>query len=141
MLLVVGGGLAIGALTRPDDWYRALAKPPFNPPDWVFAPVWTALYAAIAVAGWRTWRRGRDRAGMALWWGQLALNFAWTPLFFGAHRIDLALATIVVLLATILGFIAWTAARDRISALLFVPYAVWVGFATILTTALFARNS
>ncbi len=127
LLLVNGGGLAIGAVTGPDAWYAALAKPSFNPPNWLFGPVWTTLYAMIAVAGWRVWLR--DRAGpRAKWWWilQLGLNFAWSPLFFGAHRIDLALAVILLLLASILAFIVETSRGDRVAALLFVPYAAWV---------------
>lgn len=139
LLLVVGGGLLIGRLTGPDAWFAGLAKPGFNPPAWVFAPVWTALYVLIAVAGWRASRTGHAKA-IALWWTQLALNFAWTPLFFGAHRIDLALATIVLLLAAICAFIAIAVRTDRIAALFFVPYAAWVAFATALTYSILRLN-
>ncbi len=141
LLLVVGGGLAVGFLTRPDEWYRQLAKPSFNPPDEVFGPVWTLLYAMVAVAGWRIHRLPSAGRLKALWWIQLVLNFAWTPLFFGAHRIDLALLTIMLLLATILAFTVLAAARDRAAAVLFVPYAAWVAFATILTGALLTLNN
>jgi translocator protein len=137
LAVVLGCGFAIGALFRPDAWYAALAKPPFNPPGWVFAPVWTALYAMIAVAGARTYERG---GGFMLWAAQLALNFAWTPVFFGLHRPGVALAIVVALLAVIVSFIQsrWTA--DRVSALLFVPYAAWVAFAAVLNGAIVALN-
>jgi benzodiazapine receptor len=138
LVLTVGGGLAIGLLTRPDAWYEALQKPSFNPPNWLFGPVWTILYVMIAVAGWRVWRSSASLP--RIWSAQLLLNFAWTPLFFGAHRIDLALATIVLLLATIVTFAVLAARRDRIAALLFVPYAAWVAFATLLTGALYFLN-
>lgn len=77
LVLVVGGGLAISYVTAPGEWYAGLAKPSFNPPNWLFAPVWTVLYVLIAVAGWRTFER--DRAGwpMRVWWAQLGLNFLW----------------------------------------------------------------
>ena len=91
LVLVVGGGLAIGFVTAPGDWYAGLAKPAFNPPNWLFAPVWTVLYVLIAVTGWRTFERDRGGWPMRLWWAQLALNFLWSPVFFTAHRIGLAL--------------------------------------------------
>ena len=137
LVVVLGGGLAIGAVTRPDGWYAALAKPPFNPPNWVFAPAWTLLYVMIAVAGARTYE---CVSGFFLWVAQLALNFAWTPAFFLLHHPTLALCLIAALLAVILVFIVtrWTA--DRVSALLFVPYAAWVAFATLLNASIVVLN-
>jgi benzodiazapine receptor len=135
--VVLGGGLAIGSVTRPDGWYAALAKPPFNPPNWVFAPVWTLLYAVIAVAGARTYERVN---GFFLWVVQMALNFAWTPAFFLLHRPTLALVIIVALLAVILIFTRARWSADRVSSLLFVPYAVWVAFATLLNAAIVVLN-
>ncbi|PLW78228.1 TspO/MBR family protein [Cohaesibacter celericrescens] len=140
ILLVMGGGIFIGTQTLPGDWFAGLTKPSFNPPNWIFAPVWTVLYLFIAIAGWRSWRQGWTRTPMQLWFVQLVLNFAWSPLFFTAHRTDLALAVIVLLLVSILIFITKTWRLDRISAGLFVPYAAWVGFATLLNGAIFALN-
>lgn len=141
LLLVIGGGLAIGAATRPDSWYAALAKPSFNPPGWLFGPVWTILYVLIAVAGWRTWQRlPRSATAMRLWALQLALNFAWSPVFFGLHRVDLALGIVVAMLASIAAFIAASGRHDRVSALLFAPYLLWVGFATTLNGAIWRLN-
>ena len=137
LAVVLGCGLVIGTVTRPDGWYAALAKPPFNPPNWVFAPVWTLLYVMIAVAGARSYERA---GGFRLWVAQLALNFAWTPAFFLLHRPTLALVIIVALLAVIVIFVRarWTA--DRVSALLFVPYAAWVAFATLLNASIVVLN-
>jgi benzodiazapine receptor len=140
ILLVLGGGTLIGLMTLPGEWYAGLAKPPFNPPNWIFAPVWTLLYIMVAVAGWRTWQRGPRSAAMAVWFIQLALNFVWSPVFFGAHRIGGALAVIVALLAAIIAFIVMAWPRDRIAALLFTPYAAWVAFATLLNGALWYLN-
>jgi tryptophan-rich sensory protein len=137
LVVVLGVGLAIGSVTRPDGWYAALAKPPFNPPNWVFAPVWTLLYVMIAVAGARTYERVR---GFSLWVAQMALNFAWTPVFFLLHKPVLALAIIVALLAVILAFIKMKWPQDRVSAGLFVPYAAWVAFATLLNASIVALN-
>jgi tryptophan-rich sensory protein len=137
LAVVLGGGLAIGAVTRPDGWYAALAKPPFNPPNWAFAPVWTLLYVMIAVAGARTYERA---SGFFLWVLQLALNLAWAPAFFLLHRPTLALVIVAALLVVILIFIRarWTA--DRVSALLFAPYAAWVAFATLLNASIVVLN-
>jgi translocator protein len=140
LVLVTGGGLAIGYVTAPGEWYAGLAKPAFNPPAWVFGPAWTALYVLIAVAGWRMWRRDRGGWAMKLWWTQLALNFAWSPVFFSAHRIGLALVIVVLLLAVILAFMAAAWRRDRVAAWLFVPYAAWVGFASVLNASIWSLN-
>ena len=137
LVVVLGAGLAIGSVTRPDGWYAALNKPPFNPPSWVFAPVWTLLYVMIAVAGARTYARIR---GFSLWVVQMALNFAWTPAFFLLHRPVLALVIVVALLASILAFIKMKWPDDRVSAWLFVPYAAWVAFATLLNASIVALN-
>ena len=141
LIVVLGGGSLIGLVVRPDTWYGTLNKPPFNPPDWVFAPVWTALYVMIAIAGWRVWlREGWSSHAMMLWLMQMALNFAWTPMFFGAHVPSAALIIIVVLLIAIVGFIRAAWPRDRIAAWLFVPYAAWVAFACVLNAAIVVLN-
>ena len=140
LLLVVGGGLAIGWLTAPGDWYARLEKPAFNPPGWLFPPVWTVLYVLVAVAGWRLWRLDRGGWSMKLWWAQLILNFLWSPVFFGAHRIGLALIVILLLLPAILAFIAVAWRQDRAAALLFLPYAAWVAFALALNASILMLN-
>lgn len=138
--LVPACGLAIGYATRPGDWYAALAKPAFTPPGWLFAPAWTALYAMIGLAGWRAWKMAPRGRPMTLWWMQLGLNFLWSPVFFGARRIGLALLVIVPLLAAILGFIVAAWRRDPVAASLFVPYATWVAFAAVLNGSILALN-
>lgn len=140
LTLVVGGGLVIGIVTRPGDWYADLVKPPFNPPNWIFGPAWTVLYGFIAVAGWRIRMRRPRRRPMTLWWLQLGLNFLWSPLFFVAHRIDLALGVIALLLLAIVAFIVTTWRVDRIAGWLFVPYAAWVAFATLLNASIVMLN-
>jgi benzodiazapine receptor len=140
LMLVLGGGLVLGFLTAPGEWYAGLSKPAFNPPAWIFAPVWTVLYVLIALAGWRVWRRDRNGWPMRLWWAQLVLNFLWSPVFFTAHQLGLAFALILLLLVAILAFIAATWRQDRVAAWLFVPYAAWVTFASVLNASLFALN-
>jgi tryptophan-rich sensory protein len=140
LALVIGGGLAMGFFTRPGEWYAGLEKPSFNPPNWVFAPVWTTLYIMIAVAGWRVWRADSGSMAMKLWWAQLVLNFVWSPMFFAAHQLGAALAVVLALLATILAFIASAWRVDRIAAWLLAPYAAWVAFASTLNASLLALN-
>ncbi len=139
-LVIVFGIAMLGAFAKPDAWYDALAKPSFNPPAWVFAPVWTVLYAAIAVAGWRIHARCGWTRPMKWWAAQLALNGAWSPLFFGMHGITAALADIVVLLIAVMVTAALFFRRDRIAGWLMLPYAAWVAFATVLTASIWFLN-
>jgi benzodiazapine receptor len=134
---VLGIGSLIGSVTRPDGWYAALAKPPFSPPNWIFGPVWSLLYVMIGIAGVRTFERGN---GMRLWLAQMALNFAWTPAFFVMHRPGLGLLIVLGMLATIVAFIVTRWNADRVSAWLFVPYAAWVAFASLLNAAIVVLN-
>lgn len=140
LILVLGGGLLLGLLTAPGEWYAGLAKPAFNPPGWLFGPVWTVLYIFIAVAGWRIWQRERCGWPMRLWWAQLGLNFLWLPVFFAAHQIGVALAIILLLLAVILLLISTTWQRHTAAASMLAPYAAWVAFASLLNASLFTLN-
>jgi benzodiazapine receptor len=141
LILVVGGGIIIGIVTAPGAWYADLIKPPFNPPNWIFGPVWTVLYICIAIAGWRIWLRHPGGWAMKLWAAQLALNFIWSPVFFSAHRIDIALGIIILMLIAIITFIVKARPKDDLAALLFLPYAAWVAFAAILNGALLYLNT
>lgn len=141
LILVVGGGIAIGIATAPGAWYVSLIKPFFNPPNWIFGPVWTALYICIAIAGWRVWLREPGGWAMKLWAAQLALNFIWSPVFFSAHRMDIALGIIILMLITIITFIVKARPKDDLAALLFLPYAAWVAFAAILNGSLLYLNT
>ncbi len=136
-IAVVAIGVMIGLLNLPGEWYAGLNKPWFNPPNWLFGPVWTILYALIGFAGWRTWP---DPSLRTVWLIQMLLNFAWSPLFFGAHHVGAALAVILALLAAILAFV-WKARRvDPLASGLFLPYAAWVAFASLLNGALWRLN-
>jgi translocator protein len=136
--VLVLGGMATGPAL--DDWYPALRKPAWNPPGWVFGPVWTLLYPAIAVAGWLAWREGRARAGVLLYLLQLALNAAWPWLFFFERRPDLALACIAALWLAILATIVAFRRVSGTAALLLLPYLAWVGFAAALNHAIWRLN-
>ncbi len=140
LVLVVGGGLAIGYITLPGEWYAGLIKPSFNPPNWIFAPVWTVLYILIAIAGWRVWDHELTTP-QQFWWTQLVLNFLWSPTFFGLQQMGLALVVIVLLLLAIIGFIKVTWNSEQVSAFLFLPYLLWVAFATLLNASLWMLNA
>ncbi len=135
--LVLGVGIAIGTTVRPGDWYGSLNKAWFTPPPAVFGPVWTVLYVLIGWAGARKILHGGARG---LWVGQMALNWAWSPVFFGLHWTGAALAIILCMLVLILAFIAAEWRRDRLSALMFVPYAVWVSLASAVNAGVVWLN-
>lgn len=137
---VLGGGLLIGSVSMPDAWYQTLAKPSFDPPGWLFGPVWSILYILIGIAGARTWIHHRGSTAMRFWLAQMALNFLWPPVFFILHSISSALVVIIALLIAIVGFIVTSRRQDRIAALLFVPYLAWVCFATLLNGAILYLN-
>jgi benzodiazapine receptor len=138
-LVVVAGG-AVGFFTAPGEWYAGLQKPSFNPPNWLFGPVWFVLYVMIGIAGWRVWRGVDTGAAQVVWWVQFGLNLLWAPIFFAAENIDLALAVIVAMWLTIAAFIALTWQKDRVAAWLFVPYLAWVSFATLLNASIWWLN-
>lgn len=137
---VIGAGSMIGISNAPGEWYAGLSKPPFNPPNWVFGPVWFALYVLIAVAGWRTFLAEPSGTGMKLWYAQLILNWLWSPVWFGLHLLWPAFIVIIALLALIIAFIRNRWNRDRLAAWLFVPYAAWVGFASLLNLSIAVLN-
>ncbi len=131
-----------GYAFKPDGWYRRIVKPEWTPPDWLFAPVWTALYLLIGVAVYRVARRDSEHTPAALAWffAQLVLNALWSPLFFGLHRPDLALACIVALWIAIVGTMRSFAKISPASAALLAPYLLWVSYATALNAAIVHLN-
>jgi tryptophan-rich sensory protein len=144
VLLTLAVGAAASAFSEPAlrDWYITLAHPAFSPPNWMFAWVWTALYILTALAAWRVWRitgmRSLEIASYAI---QLGLNFAWSWLFFGLHRIGAAFAEILVLDVAVLLTTALFFRRDRLAGLLFLPYLGWSIFASFLTHAIWSLNA
>lgn len=141
-LVVSGlGGLATAA--GVDGWYRTLVKPGFNPPDWVFAPVWTVLYLMMAVAAWRVWRTAATvdrRRALAAFGVQLGLNLLWSILFFGLQQIGLALFEILLLLSAIAVCVVLFWRVERLAGWLLVPYLLWVAFAATLNLSLWLLN-
>lgn len=131
---------ATGALFRPGAWYKSLSKPAWTPPDWLFGPVWTVLYLMIAVAGWLAWRAEGFGPSVAIWTAGLIANGLWSWLFFGRRQMSLALVDILLMLALIVAFIAVTWQPARTAALLFLPYLVWVAYATTLNAGFLVLN-
>ena len=134
---------AIGSRFMPGEWYASLAKPSWNPPSWIFGPVWTLLYLLMAIAAWLVWRAaGFSGAGPALgcYLLQLALNAAWSWLFFGRHTLSGALVDIVALWVAIVLTALLFRRHSPAAAALFLPYIAWVTFAAGLNWALFRLN-
>lgn len=124
-------------------WYPTLVKPAWNPPAWIFGPVWTALYVAMAVAAWRSWRRveGAEATAILRLYGiQLALNALWSVLFFGLQRPDWALLDIVLLWLVLVVLLRRFWRLDRPAAVLWSAYVAWVSFATALNAAIWVLN-
>lgn len=129
---------------EPGTWYAALSRPGWTPPNWIFAPVWTILYAMMGVAAWLVWRKaGLAGAGLPLtvFAVQLILNGLWSYLFFGRHQIGLAFGEIIILWLCILLtlYLFWNV--RQLAGILMIPYLLWVGFATVLNYAFWRLNS
>lgn len=134
---------AFGAQFEPGSWYRQLVRPEWTPPNWLFGPVWTFLYIAMAVAAWLVWCRGglrRNLVALSVYGLQLVLNGLWSWLFFGQHLIGLALIDIVLLLAAIVITTVLFFKRRILSGVLMLPYALWVSFATALNFQIWRLN-
>jgi translocator protein len=143
-LVLTFGAAVLGSRFPPDAWYYQLNKPSWNPPGWVFAPVWTLLYAMMAVSAWLVWKRyGFTGAAVALslFVLQLILNAAWTWLFFGLHRPDLAFVDIILLWAGILATLVAFWKLLPVAGSLLIPYLAWVSFAAFLNWTLWRMNS
>ncbi len=149
-LVIVFAISAIGsAYTMPEigGWYSTLNKPPFNPPNWIFGPVWTTLYTLIAISGWRVWnhlsgefKEKITTPQMKIYAAQLTANCLWSIVFFGMHRIELALANIYLLLALIFINIGLFKRIDKPAAWLLAPYFFWVAFASVLNLTIVRLN-
>ena len=131
--------LSVGSM--PDAWYAALHKPSWNPPAWLFGPAWTLLYTLMAVAAWLVWKRVGFSRPLGLYFVQLALNAAWTPIFFGAHQLGWALVEIALLWIAILATLLSFRRVSTAAGWLFVPYLAWVTFASVLNATLWRLNS
>lgn len=135
---------ATGVFVSTGGWYAGLVKPAWNPPSWLFGPVWTVLYGMMASAAWLVWREGGWKArkqALGLYLAQWALNALWTPLFFGLQQPGLALVEIVLLDVAVWATLIAFARTRRLAGLLLVPYALWVAFATVLNFTIWRLNT
>jgi tryptophan-rich sensory protein len=142
--LIVGLTLAaafMGRLFPAGEWYEALARPSWTPPNWVFGPVWGVLYLAIAAAGFIAWRQGASWRALSIWFVALLLNALWSPVFFGAELPVGGIIVIALLWIAILLFIVAARRRAWVASLLFVPYLIWITFALVLNAAIVAMNA
>jgi tryptophan-rich sensory protein len=139
-------GLIGSLFTTPSipGWYAGLIKPSFNPPNWIFGPVWTTLYAMMGLAAWIVYDKGLKRPevrkALAVFGAQLVLNTTWSIVFFGAHQLVGAVVVIILLWAMILWTILAFRKISKAAAWLLVPYILWVSFASVLNVAICALN-
>lgn len=138
LTFLIGYGSAL--LSPPDEWYAALNKPWFNPPNWVFPIAWSLLYVPIGMAGARIWVSGMLGLPLLLWITQLGLNALWSYLFFNLQSPGLALVEVCFLFLAIIGFIRSAWFEERLASYFFIPYAAWVAFAAFLNAAIVTLN-
>ena len=144
LLCFLAAGLgSLFTMASLGSWYAGLAKPSWNPPSWLFGPVWTALYAMMAVAGWLVWRRGGVASGLALRWFavQLVLNVGWSAVFFGLQLPGLAFLEILVLWVAIAATLVTSWKVSRAAGILLAPYLLWVSFAAVLNFVIWRLNA
>ena len=141
----LAGGVVGSIFTQKSvkTWYPTLKKPSWTPPNWLFAPVWTSLYAMMGYASWRVFQQGgfeQQALPLGLYALQLGLNFTWSPLFFGAKKVGLALLNIsgmgIATGATAMAF--WDV--DPLASKLLFPYLFWISYATALNTYIYVNN-
>lgn len=140
LIVVVAVGGLIGTQSLPGPWYESLNKPAFNPPNWVFGPAWFTLYVLIAIAGWRIFMIDPRSTAMKVWYAQMVLNWAWSPVWFIAHQIWPAYAIIMALWLVIIAFMLIARRLDKPASWLFAPYLLWVTFASMLNLSIGLLN-
>ena len=143
ILLITFLASAIGGFTTTsfkEPWYSQIILPSFNPPSWVFAPVWTTLYIMMSVAIWKTWINSFDLKLLKLYFIHLFFNGTWSIVFFGFHQIGLALINLIIIIAFIIMLMKKYLIRDRFSFYLMIPYFLWSSYALILNSSIFLLN-
>ena len=138
--ILVFAAASSGAVFKPGEWYLSLKRPSWTPPSWAFPVVWTILYIMIAISGWMVWERAGWSAAIAVWGLQLVMNAAWSWLFFGRRRMDLAMIDVSLLFAAVVGYIVLAWPISQTAAYLFMPYALWVATAATLNYSVWQLN-
>lgn len=138
---IIGSVFTVNSI---NDWYQFLEKPVFSPPNWVFGPVWGVLYTLMGISVYLIWTsnvdKKRKRKAMMIFWVHLLLNALWSPIFFGAQNLGLALVVIAVILAFIILMIKIFWPIRKASSYLLIPYLLWVSFATVLNFSIYLLN-
>ena len=132
------GGYVTTSFKEP--WYSEIILPSFNPPSWVFAPVWTALYIMMSLAIWRIWIKLSDKKILAIYFYHLFFNATWSVIFFGFHLIELALFNLIIILFFIIKLMQIYFKKERFSFYLMIPYLLWSSYAFILNFTIAILN-
>ena len=132
------GSYATSAFKEP--WYSEIILPSFNPPSWVFAPVWLTLYFLMSLAIWKIWTNTFDSKLLKIYFIHIFFNSSWTVVFFGFHQIGLALLNLIIILIFIIILMREYFNKDKISFFLMTPYLIWSSYALILNSAIFLLN-
>ena len=132
------GGFVTTSFKEP--WYSEIILPSFNPPSWVFAPVWTSLYILMSLAIWRVWIKFYDHKILNIYFYHLLFNATWSVVFFGFHQIELALINLIIILIFVIILIKTYFKKDKLSFFLTVPYLLWVLYALVLNSAITILN-
>ena len=143
IILITFLASAIGGFTTTsfkEPWYSQIILPSFNPPSWVFAPVWTSLYVMMSIAIWKIWINSFDLELLKLYFIHLFFNGTWSVVFFGFHQIGLALVNLMIIIIFIIMLMKKYLARDRLSFYLMIPYFLWSSYALILNSSIFLLN-
>ena len=143
LILITFTASAIGSFITTsfkEPWYSEIILPSFNPPSWVFAPVWTILYIMMSVAVWKIWINTFDLKLLKLYFIHLFFNATWSIVFFGFHQIGLALINLIIILIFIFLLMQRYLAKDKISFYLMIPYFLWSSYALILNSSIFIIN-
>ena len=143
ILLITFAAPAIGSYatsTFKEPWYSEIILPSFNPPSWVFAPVWSSLYLMMSLAIWKIWINTFDIKLLKIYFVHILFNSTWTIVFFGFHQIGLALLNLIIILIFILILMKEYFKKDKISFYLMLPYISWSSYALVLNTAIFLLN-
>ncbi len=134
---------AIGGFTTSqfkEPWYSSLTLSPYNPPSWVFGPVWTTLYVFMSVAIWKVWTKFYEIKILVIYFVHILFNASWSVVFFGFHEILLALINLIIILAMVIYLTIIFKSRDNLSFLLMVPYLLWSSYALFLNASILILN-
>jgi benzodiazapine receptor len=132
------GGFTTAAFKEP--WYSEIILPSFNPPSWVFGPVWTTLYILMSIAIWRIWIKFSDFKILSIYFFHLLFNASWSVIFFGFHQIELALINLIIILIFIIILMKIYFNKDKLSFFIMTPYLLWSSYALLLNTAIVILN-